>query len=332
MGFNKINSVFFLLYMVACGSGHSVKDVHVPESSQETWAERLGFPSGKKVIILHADDMGLTDEANKAIIFLMENNLIQSASAMPPCPAFDDAINWAINNPEADIGIHLTLTGGRWGPVSDPKLVPGLVAPDGYLWGSVKEVVMNATPEEVEIELRAQIEKALALGYRPNHMDTHKGTIYASNDFTEVYLRLAEEYRIPALVINLSDSTVMKRYKQFGYPITDKLLGLIDDYSLPVLDDLTANPNVPKGASYEDMRKNFFDQIRSLKPGLTQIFFHPQYESEFVKNISSWQQRAWEVRLFADPVARQFFEDEGLIFTNWREIMQRFQSKQALAR
>jgi chitin disaccharide deacetylase len=330
MIFNKISSVLFLFLVVAHGSGQGVID-HAG-GSQETWAEKLDFPSGKKVIILHADDMGLNNEANKAIIFLMENNLIQSASAMPPCRAFDEAIKWAIDNPDADIGLHLTLTGGSWGPVADPKLVPGLVNPDGHLWRSIEDLVMNATPAEVETELRAQIEKAIKMGYRPKHMDTHRGAIYASNDFTEVYFRLAEEYRIPALVINLSDSTVSNRLKQRGYPITDRLLGLLGDYSMPVLDELTANPHVPKGATYEDMRNNFFERIRSLKPGLTQIFFHPQYESEFVKNISSWQQRAWEVRLFADPVVHEFFENEGLVFTNWKDIMKRFEAKQALAR
>jgi chitin disaccharide deacetylase len=293
-----------------------------------TWAEKLGFPAGKKVIIFHADDMGMVEEANAATIFLLENNLIQSAAAMAPCPAYEDAIKWAINNPDADVGIHLTLTSEwrthRWGTVTDPEQVPGLIDPDGYMWRSVREVVMNASPEEVEKELKAQIEKTLALGYRPTHMDTHMGTLYASNDFTEIYLGLAEEYRIPAMVVDFSDSTVLERYKHSGYPITDRLLELIGNYSLPKLDNFTS---VPSGKSYEEVRQKFFELIRSLGPGLTEIIFHPQFESEYGKTITnSWQQRAWETELFDDPEVKQFFKDEGLIFTNWKEIMKRFES------
>jgi chitin disaccharide deacetylase len=224
------------------------------------------------------------------------------------------------------VGIHLTLTSEwkthRWGTVANPAEVPGLLDADGYMWRSVQEVVMNATPEEVEKELRAQIEKTLAMGYRPDHMDTHMGTLYGSNDFTEVYLRLAEEYRIPAMVIDFADPEFVEEFRQMGYPLSDRLLGLIDNYSMPKLDYFSS---VPGGNDYEDMRENFFNQIRSPKPGLTEIIFHPQYESEYGKTVAgSWQQRAWEVELFADPVVKEFFKDQGLIFTNWKEIMERF--------
>jgi chitin disaccharide deacetylase len=309
-----------VIVLFACN--RKIPDDHQPA----TWAERLGFPPDRRVLIFHADDMGMADEANEATIYLLENGHIQSASAMPPCPAYEDAINWAIENPQRDVGIHLTLTSEwrthRWGPVSDPAEVPGLVDGDGYMWRSVQEVVMNATPQEVEKELRAQIEKTLAMGYRPDHMDTHMGTVYGSNDFTEIYLRLAEEYRIPAMVIDFSDPLVVEQYRQAGYPVTDRLLEMLKNYSLPKLDYFSA---VPEGVTYEEVRENFFQQVRSLKPGLTEIIFHPQFESEFGKTITgSWQQRAWEAELFADPVVRQFFEDEGLIFTNWKEIMEKF--------
>ncbi len=319
--------IFILLAIFAlksCGQAE-VSDSESAEGSV-TWAEKLGFPSDTRVLIFHADDMGMADEANEATIYLLENGLIQSAAAMAPCPSYEDAINWAIENPQYDVGIHLTLTSEwrthRWGPVSDTAEVRGLVDPDGYMWRSVPQVVMNASPEEVETELRAQIDKTLAMGYRPDHMDTHMGTLYGSNDFTEIYLRLAEEYRIPAMVIDFSDPEVLDEFRNAGYPVNERLIDMLDSYSLPKLDYFSS---VPGGESYEDMRSNFFELVRSLKPGLTEIIFHPQFESEFGKTITnSWQQRAWEVDLFGDPEVRQFFEDEGLIFTNWKDIMERF--------
>lgn len=314
--------ILILLFNLASCNKSELQDRQPPE----TWAEKLGFPEGKRVLIFHADDMGMVEEANDATIFLLENGFIQSASAMPACPAYEDAIKWVVKNPQHDVGMHLTLTSEwrtyRWGPVADPAEVPGLIDPEGYMWRRVQDVVMNATPQEIETELRAQIEKTLAMGFQPTHMDTHMGTVFGSVDFTEVYLNLAEEYGIPAMIIDLSRSNLIDQYRESGFPVTDRLLELIDSYSLPKLDYFSS---VPKADSYEEMREKFFEQVRSLKPGLTEIIFHPQFESEFGKTItSSWQQRAWETDLFADPVVQAFFKDEGLIFTNWMEIMDRF--------
>jgi chitin disaccharide deacetylase len=301
----------------------------VGTSENKTWAEKLGFPAGKRVIIFHADDMAMADETNQATFYLLENNLIQSASAMAPCIGYSEAVTWAVDNPQYDIGLHLTLTSEwrthRWKPVAGAEAVPGLVDPDGYFWRTVQEVVMNATPEEVEKELRAQIELTLAMGYRPDHMDTHMGTVYGTADFAEVYLRLAEEYMIPAMVMDYKNPRFRKEFEQAGYPPNDRLFQLIDNYRMPKVDYFTS---VPGGDTYEGMRDSFFDLIRSLDPGLTMIVFHPQFESEFGKTITgSWQRRAWDVELFADPVVKAFFLDQDLIFTNWKEIMQRFDRK-----
>ncbi len=139
-----------------------------------------------------------------------------------------------------------------------------------------------------------------------------------------MYLRLAGEYNIPAMVIDFSDPGVVEQYRQAGYPVTDRLLDMLDSYSLPKLDYFSS---VPEADTYEEVRERFFEQVRSLQPGLTEIIFHPQFESEFGKTITnSWQQRAWEVDLFADPVVWQFFEDEGLVFTDWKEVMERFEA------
>jgi chitin disaccharide deacetylase len=314
----------FILVTSSCGYGSekAVSSGHV----YDTWAERLGFPAGKKVLILHADDMGMCDEANEATIYLLENNYIQSAAAMAPCPAYDDAIKWAIENPHKDIGIHLTLTSEwrthRWATVADPVEVPGLLDPDGFMWRRVQDVAMNASPEEVEAELRAQIEKTLEMGYRPSHMDTHMGTLYAIYEFTEIYLRLAEEYRIPATVIDFSNPAIQDRYREQFEAMDEKVKELIANYSLPMIDNFFSTSG---GNSYEEKREILLDRIRSLEAGLTEIIFHPQFKNDHGNTITgSWQHREWEAELFSDPVVIQFFRDEGILFTNWMEIMERF--------
>lgn len=292
------------------------------------WAEKLGYPTGKKVIMLHADDAGMCDEANIATEYYLENNLIQSAAVMAPCPNADDFIKWAIDHPETDVGMHLTHTSEwksyRWGPVSDSAEVPGLIDPEGKLWHDVPDVVKHASAEEVEKEIRAQIDKAIAMGHQPTHIDTHMGTLYGHASYVEVFFKVAEEYGIPANAIDLSDSTVADKFRKQGYPIDENVIGIINNYSLPKLDNFTSAPN---GQTYEEKVENFKQLISSLPPGLTEIIFHPSVETENLKTITnSWQQRVWEAKMFSDPDLIQFFEDEEIIFTNWKEIMERWEN------
>jgi len=291
------------------------------------WAEKLGYPTGKRVIILHADDIGMCPEANLSAKQYLRGELVQSASVMMPCRDAEDFIVWAKDNPTKDVGLHLTLNSEwasyRWGPLSDVWMVPGLIDREGKLWHTREQVVEHASPEEVEMELRAQIEKAIRLGYRPNHLDTHMGTLYGSHKFTAVYLKLAEEYRIPAMVVDVNNPTMLQTYRDQGFPIDSKMIELINNYKLPKVDFFT--PIDGNAGSYEEKRENFFELINSLPPGLTEVFFHPSEPTENLKSITKqWQQRSWESKLFEDPKVKTLLEREDILLTNWKDIMNRF--------
>ncbi len=120
---------------------------------------KLGFPAGKKVLLLHMDDAGMCEEANAAVRSYIEKGYLQSAAVMMPCPSARPVVEWAAANTEADIGAHLTLTSEwksyRWGPVAPAAEVPGLIDPDGMMWHDVPDVVLHATPQEVDREIRA---------------------------------------------------------------------------------------------------------------------------------------------------------------------------------
>lgn len=292
-------------------------------------AEKLGFPKGKKVLLLHCDDAGMCEEANIAIQSYIDKGIVRSAAVMMPCPYAADMVNWAKKHPKADIGVHLTLTSEwktyRWGPVTDPGKGPGLIDPDGMFWHEVPGVVMHATPQEVETEIKAQIDKMLAMGYTPSHIDTHMGTLYGSVDYVKVFLKTAEKYNIPANAIDLSNPEVAAHYKKAGYPITDEVVEELGKYTLPKLDNFAS---VPGGKTYEQKRTNFFELVNSLQPGLTEIIFHPSVETDNLKTITnSWQQRVWEAQLFSDPVVLEFFKNNDIIITNWGDIMKRFDSR-----
>ena len=329
MTFRHLVPIIFaaaMFSLFACGQRESNGSSNDKDQTSETWSEKLGYPKGKKVLLLHMDDIGMCPEANTAAEQYIENKQILSAAVMMPCPNAEAFIAWAKNHPEADIGLHLTLTSEwktyRWPPLTEAAKVPGLIDPVGKLWHEVPDVVAHASAQEVEMEIRSQIEKCLALGHAPTHIDTHMGTLYGSPEYVEVFFKVAQEYNIPANAIDLSDPDVANKFKQQGYPINDAVIDILNAYRLPKLDNFTS---VPTGKTYEEKRANFFALVKSLKPGLTEIIFHPSVQTDNLKSITgSWQQRAWEAELFADPIVHQFFEAEGIIHTNWTEIMKRF--------
>lgn len=293
-----------------------------------TNAEKLGFPSGKKILLMHMDDAGMCPEANEAVQYYLENKYIPSTAVMMPCPAAADMVNWAKKH-SYDIGIHLTLTSEwktyRWGTVADPAKVPGLIDPEKKMWHNVPEVVMHASSGEVETEIRAQIDRMIEMGWRPTHMDTHMGTLYGSAGFAGVLLATAEKYGIPANAIDLSNEAIAKKFRAEGYPITPEVIEAMNKYSLPKLDNFSS---VPNGKTYEEKKANFFALVNSLDDGLTEIIFHPSVETENLKSITnSWQQRVWEAKMFSDPEVIKFFQDKGIILTTWKEIMERFKKK-----
>lgn len=299
------------------------------QSGKRTNAEKLGFTAGKKILLFHMDDAGMCEEANEAARNYITSGDVVSAAIMMPCPSAEDMVRWGIQHPKADLGVHLTLTSEwktyRWGTLANPSEVPGLLDPDGKMWHDVPQVVMYATPEEVQQEITAQIDKVLAMGLKPTHIDTHMGTLYGSVDFVRVFLKTAEKYGIPANAIDLSDEEVAKYYREAGYPITPEVINLIENYKLPRLDNFTS---VPNGKTYEEKRENFLKLISSLKPGLTEIIFHPSVYTENLKTITgSWQQRVWEAELFSDPVVKEYFRKNDIQFTTWREIMERFREE-----
>ena len=327
-------SLCLSFFLIGCGDRKKEnKETDITSTLQQseipnTWAEKLGWPAGKKIIMLHADDIGMCPEANIAAKQQLISGQIQSAAVMIPCPDAREFIDWAKENPKMDIGLHLTLTSEwksyRWGPVTDQNEVPGLLDPEAKLWRSVPEVVQNATADEVEKEIRSQIEQSIAWGYTPDHIDTHMGTLYGDPSFVKAYIKVAEEYGIPANIIDISNPKVLAVFKAQGYPLDDSVVDMVAGYTLPKLDFFSS---APKADTYGEKVENFKELIRSLQPGLTEIIFHPSVETDNLRSITgSWQQRVWEAEMFGDPDLIEFFKNEEIIFTDWKEIMERFRA------
>ena len=125
--------------------------------AQQSIAERLGYPRDAKLLIVHADDLGMAHSVNVATTKAFETSLVNSGSIMAPCPWLSEIADYARKNPQADLGLHLTLTSEwtsfRWGPVSPRDRVSSLLDKDGYFYLTETEAAAHADPKEVEMIL-----------------------------------------------------------------------------------------------------------------------------------------------------------------------------------
>ena len=160
--------------------------------------------AGRKRVVIHADDVGMSHGANAAFLELSGLGTCSAGSVMVPCPWFPEAAAMAVANPQLDLGVHLTLTSEqkpyRWRPLTAPSPAAGLTDTAGYFWPDVPSVRRHAAPEAVEAELRAQIETALAAGIDVTHLDDHMGVVLMP-EFVQIYRRLGRDYGLPILLV-----------------------------------------------------------------------------------------------------------------------------------
>lgn len=107
------------------------------QNTDTTYAERLGFPKGAKVVILHVDDAGMSWDSNEGAINALTKGVANSVSVMMPCPWVPAFVHFLNEHPQTDAGLHLTLTSEwkeyRWGPLAGKIAVPGLTDKEGDL-------------------------------------------------------------------------------------------------------------------------------------------------------------------------------------------------------
>jgi predicted glycoside hydrolase/deacetylase ChbG (UPF0249 family) len=279
----------------------------------QSLAERLGFKSTDKILIVNGDDVGVSHAANAATIDALENGLMTSATIMVPCPWFPEIAAYAKAHPTADFGLHLTHTaewkGFKWGPVASKSEVPGLVDPQGYLWPDVASVYKNSTPEQAHIEARAQIKKALAAGIDVTHLDSHMGALQYNDAYFQVYRRLAKEFDLP---LRMGSQEVLAA----GGGGDQR--GQLDSDGVVYTDFLIHGSRKP-GESMPDYWKRM---LRELKPGVTELYIHAALAGEEMQHVTnSWKDRAAEHALFTrDPEIREILESQNVKRIGYRPL------------
>src|ERR1035438_367523 len=195
-----------------------------------TLAERLGYARQDRLLIINADDAGLTHSENLATLDAMRRGLVGSSTLMAPCPWFPEIAAAAAADPKLDFGVHLVVTSEwdtmRWGPVLGRTAVPSMVDAQGYLIGSVRALHAKANPAEVEAECRAQIQKALDAGVDVSHLDMHMHALALDARLFDVYVKLAREFDLPARFLPTREElwdVQRAKFRQEGILTPDRL-------------------------------------------------------------------------------------------------------------
>jgi chitin disaccharide deacetylase len=290
-----------------------------------TLAEQLGYPADSRLLIIHADDLGVAHSKNSAGISAWEKGGINSASIMVPTPWFPDIADYARKNSEFDLGIHLTLTAEwqfyKWNGVLPSNEISSLVNNHDYFYATVAEVVEYADPSEVEKEIRAQIDRAIDFGIKPTHLDSHMGTLFAHPKFFEAYLKAGQEYKIPVMVpLNWIENAMFSDNEE-----NREIMRQADEYPVHVKQVIMLLPETP-----ESEWVNAYDQaIRSLEPGLNVMLIHPAYDNAEMKAITinhhHFFDAVWRQRDYDYVVSRRFrnlLEKENIQLVTWREIQE----------
>ena len=278
-------------------------------------------PAAKRLIV-HADDAGMCHSANVATREAMEKGLVTSASVMMPCPWVQEFCEWAKANPKYDLGVHLTLTSEwkhfRWRPVASIDKVKGLIDPEGYMWRDVRSSATNASPAEVETEIRAQIERAQRYGLQYTHIDTHMGTLYARQDFFDIYTRIAKEFKVPCM---LPKPAGIPEAELKAYPITLDMLREKQRQGHAMLDRLVTG--VP-GRNYADRRVSYRNFIANLTPGVTKLIIHLAKDDAEIRAISnSWEYRWADYQFWTSDEAKDLLAQHNVELFTYRQLASR---------
>ncbi len=284
-------------------------------------------------LIIHADDAGMCNSENDGTIDAMVNGFVSSASIMVPCPAFEDfAVIARDQYPNRDWGIHLTLNSEwssyGWGPVLSVNDVPSLVNPNtGRLWSSIGQVAANAIAAEVDLELRAQIDRAIERGIRLTHLDTHMGSVACRPDLLEVYVQLGIDYDLPVLFPGPGADASLDYIWNPSSPWwgdadfrAADLAQRLEDAGLPILDRLLQfyNNNPDRDQIYLDA----IGSLTELPPGsVSQLIIHCAYDNEELRGItSSAALRDFDRRFFQDPDVLAHINNCGVEIITWEQF------------
>lgn len=283
--------------------------------------KKLGYSETDRLVIIHADDIGMCQASVQAFKDLWSVGSITSGAVMVPCPWFPAAAQMCRENPEMDMGVHATLNAEwenyRWGPVSTREQASGLMDADGYFHQWHEAVYQNARPEAVAVEVNAQVEKALAAGIDVTHVDSHMGTILNSL-FIQSYIQAAASRLLP----NMLPRTNAKGIEMMGASseelmIYEPIMAQLESMGIPTLEGIVAMP-LDHAEDHTGLAKKLLSE---LPVGITHFILHPSIDTPELRAICpDWPARVANYNAFMSDELKKFIESENIKLIGYRQI------------
>lgn len=282
---------------------------------------KLGFAATDRVVILHADDIGMCHATIPAFAELADFGLVSSGAVMVPAPWFLEAAAYCRQHPQVDVGVHGTLTSEwetyRWGPLSTRDPATGLLDAQGYLHQSVTALVTNGDPSAVQIELTTQLKRAMAEGIDPTHIDTHMAAI-ASPRFIPGYLQLAIAYGLPPMLVRLDEAG----WRAQGLDaetaaFAARTVEQMEAQGLPMLDNISMLPLDQPNNRFEAAKR----AMAALPAGITHFIIHPAIDTPEVRAITpDAPSRIADYRTFTSKEMKAYVHNAGIHVIGYRPV------------
>jgi len=245
----------------------------------------------EKFLITNSDDFGMNKSITDAIIETHINGIITSTTLMVNMPGFDYAIKKAKEYPSLGVGIHFNLTEGK--PISPLSQIPDLIDEKGFFKKNTIQrknlLVGKRIYRQAFIELSAQLEKMISNGIVPTHFDSHhhitglpmafRASIEAAKNFKISKARITNiDYNYSSTyngsILSKTKNKFLNTPKVFIHNRNKARLRK-KGFKTPDTKVLTARvlPVQP------DEIKQFLQTLSVLKPGVTEISFHPGYKN-----------------------------------------------------
>lgn len=292
--------------------------------SVNPFLRKMGFSENDRVVITHADDVGMCQASIQACEDLFNFGTLTSGAVMVPCPWFPAAAELGKRLPQADLGAHLVLTSEwefyRWRPLTAGS---SLRDAQGFFPRTDAEVQAQAGPEEVNAELEAQIERALAFGLDLTHADMHMGAI-ATGKFIPGYIQLITKYRLPPLIPRGDEED----YRSFGvdadtFQMVQAMMEYLEGQGIPMVDFAMGLPLDDPRDQLETARRMF----GGLGAGLTHFIIHPSTDTPELRAITpDWECRVANYKTFLSEDFKKMVEKEGIKLIGYKQVREAMRS------
>jgi predicted glycoside hydrolase/deacetylase ChbG (UPF0249 family) len=285
--------------------------------------KKLGFAKDDRLVIIHADDVGMCQASLMAYTDLVDFGLVSAASTMVTCPWFPATAVYCREHAgdNVDMGVHTTLTsefvGYRWGPISTRDPESGLMDQAGFFFADSESVRAHANPSAVRHEIEAQVQCALAAGIDVTHVDTHMGAIVQPH-LLPIYIQVALQHRVPPFLFRADEP----RLQALGFDATAatlfaQQLQTLESQGVPLLDGYYGMPLEQPDERLEQVKH----VLAGLPAGITYLIIHPAQDTPELRAITEdWPGRVADYQTFSSQALASYVKESGIHVIGWRVL------------